>query len=90
MADHRRRHQITTRNSKNNILHGVRLLILISRDIAENPGPNKFPCGSCAKWSAMASFSLFWTGNNVFKVKHISEDNLGHNLHNILSLMLFG
>ena len=39
MADHRRRHQITTRNSKNNIglLHGVTLLILISGDIAENP-----------------------------------------------------
>jgi hypothetical protein len=44
-----RRHQITTRNSKNNILHGVTLLILISGDIAENPGPIKFPCGSCAK-----------------------------------------
>jgi hypothetical protein len=49
MADHRRRHQITTRNSKNNILHGVTFLILISGDIAENPGPIKFPCGSFAK-----------------------------------------
>jgi hypothetical protein len=49
MADHRQRHQITTRNSKNNILHGVTLLILISGDIAENPGPIKFPCGSCTK-----------------------------------------
>ena len=49
MADHRQRHQIKTRNSKNNILHGVRLLILISGDIGENPGPIKFPCGSCAK-----------------------------------------
>jgi hypothetical protein len=38
MADHRQRHQITTRNSKNNIQHGVALLILISGDIAENPG----------------------------------------------------
>ena len=28
MADHRRRHQITTRNSKNNILHGVTLVSL--------------------------------------------------------------
>ena len=49
MANHRQRHQITTRNSKNNILHGVTLLILISGDIAENPSPIKFPCGSCAK-----------------------------------------
>ena len=49
MADHRQRYQITIRNSKNNILHGVTLLILISGDIAENPSPNKFPCGSCAK-----------------------------------------
>jgi hypothetical protein len=38
MADHRQRYQITTRNFKNNILHGVTLLILISGDIAENPG----------------------------------------------------
>jgi hypothetical protein len=44
MADHRRRHQITTRNSKNNILHGVKA-ILISGDIAENPGPNSFLAG---------------------------------------------
>jgi hypothetical protein len=43
------KHQITTRNSKNNILHGVRLLILISGVIGENPGPIKFPGGSCAK-----------------------------------------
>ena len=30
-------------------LHGVILLILISGDIAENPDPIKFLCGSCAK-----------------------------------------
>jgi hypothetical protein len=49
MADHKQTHSITIRNSKNSILNGVKLLILISGDIAENPGPIKFPCGSCAK-----------------------------------------
>ena len=49
MANHGRRHQITTRNSKNNILHGVTLLVFISGDIAENLGPIKCPCRSCAK-----------------------------------------
>jgi len=49
MAGRRQRHQIATRNSNNNILIGATLLILISGDIAENPGPIKFPCGSCAK-----------------------------------------
>jgi hypothetical protein len=49
MAGRRQRHQTATRNSNNNILNGATLLILISGDIAENPGPIKFPCGSCAK-----------------------------------------
>ena len=49
MAGRRQRHQTATRNSNNNILSGATLLILISGDIAENPGPFKFPCGSCAK-----------------------------------------
>ena len=49
MADHKQTHSITIRNSKNSILNGVKLLILISGDIAENPDPIKVLCGSCAK-----------------------------------------
>jgi hypothetical protein len=47
MADHKHKNKAAI--SKNSLHNGLIVMILMSGDIAINPGPIKFPCGQCGK-----------------------------------------
>ena len=47
MADHKQKNKVAI--SKNSLHNGFIIIILMSGDIANNPGPIKFPCGQCGK-----------------------------------------
>lgn len=47
MADHKQKNKVVI--SKNSLQNALIIIILMSGDIAINPGPIKFPCGKCVK-----------------------------------------